>query len=187
MSLAAPINPTHRAFSFWTEEDVVALRSMSRQGFVRADIAKALFRSSDAVRVKAGSLKLHVPTTRREMPLVDLEGLQKAHPFERGGFILSRVAQAYNMTPADIASKYRHANLVEARQHAVYLIAKHTTLSLPQMGRILGGRDHTTILFALRVMNQRMGDDVRGSGGVPMSKILAWKRYKDARKAARAA
>lgn len=75
----------------------------------------------------------------------------------------------------------------EARQHAVYLIAKHTKLSFPQIGRILGGRDHTTILYSLQVMNQRRGDNVRGSGPIPVSKILGWQRYKDSVRARRAA
>lgn len=179
--------PYSRAFSFWTEEDIVLLRAMARQEYTLPEIAGAMFRTEAGVREKARELRVRIFRTKRSPPMVDLDGLDRVNNWERGSFVLGRVSDAYSMRPAEIASKSRKAHIVEARQHAVYLIAKHTKLSFPQIGRLLGGRDHTTILYSLQVMNQRRGDNVRGSGPIPVSKVLGWQRYKDSVRSRRAA
>lgn len=50
----------------------------------------------------------------------------------------------------DIISERRSRELVLARQAIAYLAVVYTTLSMPQIGRLMGGRDHTTILHAYR-------------------------------------
>jgi len=50
----------------------------------------------------------------------------------------------------DVASARRNVELVACRQEICYRLRHETLFSLPQIGRLLGGRDHTTVLFAIR-------------------------------------
>jgi len=58
------------------------------------------------------------------------------------------VCKQFGISKAIIESKSRKAGAVYPRQIVMYLARKHTTHSYPEIGRRLGGRDHTTILHA---------------------------------------
>ncbi len=60
------------------------------------------------------------------------------------------VASHFNVSRADILSSRRTANVVRPRQIAMYLAKSLTLRSLPEIGRRFGGRDHTTVLHAVR-------------------------------------
>ena len=60
------------------------------------------------------------------------------------------VANHYSVTRADILSSRRTAVVVKPRQIAMYLAKTLTLRSLPEIGRRFGGRDHTTVLHAVR-------------------------------------
>ena len=60
------------------------------------------------------------------------------------------VAGRYNVSRADILSSRRTAVVVRPRQIAMYLAKMLTLRSLPEIGRRFGGRDHTTVLHAVR-------------------------------------
>ena len=60
------------------------------------------------------------------------------------------VCQHYGISRADILSHRRTAKVVFARQIAMYLAKTLTLRSLPEIGRRFGGRDHTTVLHAVR-------------------------------------
>jgi len=60
------------------------------------------------------------------------------------------VARQYNISRADLLSSRRTANVVRPRQIAMYLAKSLTLRSLPEIGRRFGGRDHTTVLHAVR-------------------------------------
>jgi len=64
--------------------------------------------------------------------------------------ILRVVSKHYNVTRADLLSSRRTANVVRPRQIAMYLAKVLTLRSLPEIGRRFGGRDHTTVLHAVR-------------------------------------
>ena len=64
--------------------------------------------------------------------------------------IIQAVARFHNIKPSDIKSPSRLKRLVRPRQVAVYLIREHTDLSFPDIGRAIGGRDHSTIQYAYR-------------------------------------
>jgi chromosomal replication initiator protein len=48
---------------------------------------------------------------------------------------------------------------LSARQVAIYLTRELTDLSLPQIGRLYGGRDHSTVLNSIRRVEARIGED----------------------------
>ncbi len=60
------------------------------------------------------------------------------------------VARHYNVNRSDLLSSRRTANVVRPRQIAMYLAKTLTLRSLPEIGRRFGGRDHTTVLHAVR-------------------------------------
>ena len=64
--------------------------------------------------------------------------------------ILHRVAKKHGVTVADIRSPSRRPFLVRARQEAAYEIRTQRKLSLPQIAVLLGGRDHTTVLYGIK-------------------------------------
>jgi chromosomal replication initiator protein len=69
------------------------------------------------------------------------------------------VARQYNVSRADLLSSRRTANVVRPRQVAMYLAKVLTLRSLPEIGRRFGGRDHTTVLHAVRKIEALTGND----------------------------
>jgi chromosomal replication initiator protein len=69
------------------------------------------------------------------------------------------VARQYNVSRADLLSSRRTANVVRPRQVAMYLAKTLTLRSLPEIGRRFGGRDHTTVLHAVRKIEGLVGSD----------------------------
>jgi len=69
------------------------------------------------------------------------------------------VARQYNVTRADLLSSRRTANVVRPRQVAMYLAKTLTLRSLPEIGRRFGGRDHTTVLHAVRKIENLVSTD----------------------------
>jgi len=82
------------------------------------------------------------------------EALKDLLSFNRGQisveFIQKTVADFYKMKVADMYSKRRPANIALPRQIAMYLAKELTQKSLPEIGELFGGRDHTTVLHAVR-------------------------------------
>lgn len=63
--------------------------------------------------------------------------------------IINVVSQRTGISVNEIMSPRRNKRAVEARQIVMYLARKHTSLSLPQIGKQLGGRDHSTVLHGV--------------------------------------
>ncbi|RAI42915.1 chromosomal replication initiator protein DnaA [Rhodoplanes roseus] len=70
------------------------------------------------------------------------------------------VARRYNVSRGDLLSSRRTANVVRPRQIAMYLAKTLTLRSLPEIGRRFGGRDHTTVLHAVRKIENLVGNDL---------------------------
>jgi chromosomal replication initiator protein len=73
--------------------------------------------------------------------------------------ILKLVSAHFNVTRADLLSSRRTASVVRPRQIAMYLSKTLTLRSLPEIGRRFGGRDHTTVLHAVRKIESLIGSD----------------------------
>jgi hypothetical protein len=69
------------------------------------------------------------------------------------------LTQYPEMTLAELRSPRRKARVVRARQIAMYLAHQLTEQSLPEIGRRFGGRDHTTVLHAVRKMAKLVTSD----------------------------
>jgi chromosomal replication initiator protein len=62
--------------------------------------------------------------------------------------IINAVAAYYKITPDDLYGSSRIAAIALARQVAMYICREQTNLSLPKIGQLFGGRDHTTVMYA---------------------------------------
>lgn len=64
--------------------------------------------------------------------------------------IIRAVCRHFEITPTQIKSSRRTKDVVYPRQVALCLARRHTTRSLPEIGRHFGYRDHTTVLYGAR-------------------------------------
>jgi len=69
------------------------------------------------------------------------------------------VADFYNIKVADMYSKKRPANIARPRQVAMFIAKELTQKSLPEIGELFGGRDHTTVLHAVRKIAEERQHD----------------------------
>ena len=71
------------------------------------------------------------------------------------GKIIEQVALEWQITVDSLLGRDRSQKIAEPRQVAMYLMRKETNASLPQIGEVLGGRDHTTVMYAIqKIANQ---------------------------------
>lgn len=75
--------------------------------------------------------------------------------------IQRKVAEHYNLRMTDMHSARRARNVARPRQVAMYLAKQLTARSLPEIGRKFGGRDHTTVMHAVRKVEELLGADVQ--------------------------
>lgn len=114
------------------------LRSNVREleGALRKILAYSRFHGKDiTIEVVKDALKDLLTVQNRQ---ISVENIQKT------------VADFFNIKVADMYSKKRPANIARPRQIAMYLAKELTQKSLPEIGELFGGRDHTTVLHAVR-------------------------------------
>ena len=68
--------------------------------------------------------------------------------------IQKKVAEHYNIRINDMHSPRRSRSVARPRQIAMYLAKNITSRSLPEIGRKFGGRDHTTVMHAVRKVEE---------------------------------
>lgn len=108
----------------------------------------SLVNSGNAVTLeKANELLADAFCEEDENATVDIDKIQK------------KTAESFNIDPSEIVGKRRPANIAMARQIAMYLSRKLTTHSLQEIGRQFGGRDHGTVMHAIKVIGNAMEND----------------------------
>jgi chromosomal replication initiation ATPase DnaA len=65
--------------------------------------------------------------------------------------VIERACKVFGVKPSELKSARRNKRVSFARQFCFYWISRRTNLSLPQIGRRFGGKDHTTVLHGKRV------------------------------------
>lgn len=73
--------------------------------------------------------------------------------------IIDEVAHHFGLTSSDIRSSKRNSNISNARQIAVYAVREITDMSMNNIGEEFGGRDHSTIVYALKQIEKNMEKD----------------------------
>jgi len=79
--------------------------------------------------------------------------------------IQKSVAAFYNLPIEDLKNKRRSRNIILPRQVAMYLTRKLTNMSLPEIGGVFGGKDHTTVLHSFRKIEEdvKKNNELRNS------------------------
>jgi chromosomal replication initiator protein len=103
--------------------------------------------TSAALTVEAAETAIRDLIRTHELKRVKIEDIQKL------------VASHYSVSRADILSSRRTAAVVKPRQVAMFLAKMLTLRSLPEIGRRFGGRDHTTVLHAVRKIEGLLQSD----------------------------
>lgn len=106
-----------------------------------------------------------------EFAIRDLVGIQEPKRVKIED-IQKLVATHFNVSRADILSSRRTASVVRPRQIAMYLAKVLTPRSLPEIGRRFGGRDHTTVLHAVRKISGLVTSDGKLSEEVELLKRM---------------
>ena len=112
------------------------------------------------VTVETAEIAIRDLVRNREPKRVKIEDIQKL------------VASRYNVSRSDILSERRTAAVVRPRQIAMYLSKVLTLRSLPEIGRRFGGRDHTTVLHAVRKIEKALGEDTALNDEVELLKRM---------------
>jgi chromosomal replication initiator protein len=84
---------------------------------------------------------------REKDSTITIESIQKA------------ICEFFHVRPADLRSKKRNRTITVPRQVAMYLCRRHTEASFPVIGDRFGGRDHSTVIHATHVVDQRIKQD----------------------------
>lgn len=100
------------------------------------------------------------PRNEAEICVVRIETIQIA------------VTRLYGVSRIDLLSSRRSADVVRPRQVAMYLAKTLTLRSLPEIGRLFGGRDHTTVLHAVRKIKALVTMDTAVAGEVERVKEM---------------
>jgi chromosomal replication initiator protein len=116
------------------------------EGAVNRLLAHATLTGS-AITLETAEAAIRDLVRNREPKRVKIEDIQKL------------VASRYNVSRSDILSERRTAAVVRPRQIAMYLSKVLTLRSLPEIGRRFGGRDHTTVLHAVRKIEKAIHED----------------------------
>lgn len=76
--------------------------------------------------------------------------------FLTADMVVALVAQYFGLTIKDIKGKKRHANLVLARQIAMYLCRALLGESYPNLGQVFGGKDHSTVMHGVKKISESL-------------------------------
>lgn len=155
----------------WADEEISLLRAMAASRTCLGSICKRLRRSEGSVRKKARDLGLEVSRFQFgpiALPhrAADITALYKlVVDIDRSRAIKAReiikiCAQKHGISVEDILSEQRTNKIAHARQQAMWLVAKETSTSFAEIGRIFN-RDHSTVIHAVHRENERTGESVR--------------------------
>ena len=80
--------------------------------------------------------------------------------------IISEVARTFSVSAADIRSNKRSAPISNARQVAIHIVREITQMSMSSIGEEFGGRDHSTVVYAIQQVEKNMQHDQRYKGPI---------------------
>lgn len=85
--------------------------------------------------------------------------------------IVNLVASYFNLSAEKLLGRDRSRNVALPRQIAMYILREEANVSLPQIGEVLGGRDHTTVMYAIDKISKEIKGDSGSAVGRDIMKI----------------
>ena len=73
--------------------------------------------------------------------------------------IIKTIADHYNISPGDIKSEKKSANISQARQISMYVLREATDLPLQSIGEFFGGKNHSTVHYSIETVEKKMKKD----------------------------
>ncbi len=168
--LTCPVEPADRALRLAVvERKLEALQGMSLvSGPARPELLSHLVdRTPGSIRELEGGLNTLAAAAGQRMSALTVEEAQSYlsagyRPTERRitvDEIQKVTADYYGLKQTDLLSARRTRQVARPRQVAMYLCKQLTTRSYPDIGRRMGGRDHTTVLHGVRRIDALIGED----------------------------
>jgi chromosomal replication initiator protein len=118
---------------------------------IRIGAFSKLTRTDDTLDLAKDVLRNIIKTEEQSVPI---ESIQKC------------VASHFNLRVSDLKAKKKTKQIVLARQIAIYLSRKLSKLSLVEIGERFGGKDHSTVLHAIKKIEHHIRTDQRILGNI---------------------
>lgn len=142
---------TRRVESELAQERVAKVRAQSAAWKARLQLSESAQIASEEAAERA----------RRAAEIRASTGIKYKHTFAE---LERRACKLFKLSKRELYSSRRHRSVAFARQFLMYWASRLTGLSLPKIGRLMGNRDHTTVLWGKKIYPKKrseMGRNLR--------------------------
>jgi chromosomal replication initiation ATPase DnaA len=111
-----------------------------------------------------------------DIPVKFRNSIQNKKPLYTQQMVLEAVEEIMGISLEEMQSKYRFKQIVQARNMYCYYMYKHLGWTLIQIGKSIGGRDHTTIIHNIKVHDDMCYSDLEfEKKSLAIKNIIEWK------------